>query len=328
MTLRQELDMDESRRKLSKALAEWAKTLKEFMPPEALQTELGVELFPEKEKLRLPSDYPRFSHETLGLLGLADSEYRLRVAQAYDALQKIRAALGLKSFLVRRKHDSSGQSALLRSEAEIERAQRQVDKWAEVYERAWDAMDSLRDANENGCHDSRLKVLNRGRDLIMLSKWLDEHRLWRERGEVAEAASAKRGEGHQELSWIWKVEFQMGTSSDAVDQAVHGWTAEAIRLEWLHAKASLQRFEEEMILLEAESERVGRTFRHYQKVWRARAVRSSENEEEVTEGRTRSRKSRGVEAYAKRCANTFGRMAMLAEGDYFDVMTHKRVHGV
>ncbi|KIJ35676.1 hypothetical protein M422DRAFT_262083 [Sphaerobolus stellatus SS14] len=106
----------------------------------------------------------------------------------------------------------------------------------------------------------------------MLSKWLDEHKLWREKGEAAEAVVVRHGEGRQELSWIWKVEFQMETSPDVVDKAVHGWTVEAIRLEWLHTKASLQRFEREMILLEVESACVERTIRHYEKVWRVRAT--------------------------------------------------------
>ncbi|KIJ30954.1 hypothetical protein M422DRAFT_267475 [Sphaerobolus stellatus SS14] len=237
-TLRQEVDTDESRRRLLKTLEEWSKTLKDFMPPEALQEESVMELLPEKEKLRVPSDYSQDSHERLGLMVLARTEYRLRVAQAYDALKKIREALDLKSFMVRQKHTNAGQAALLRSETAIERAQRQVDKWAEVYERAWDAMESLREGDTNQRHDNgRLKFLNRGRDLIILSKWLEEQKFWRERGEVAEATAARKGEGRQELSWIWKVEFQVGTAPDMIENAVQGLMAEAIRLEWLHAKA-------------------------------------------------------------------------------------------
>ncbi|KIJ48953.1 hypothetical protein M422DRAFT_247327 [Sphaerobolus stellatus SS14] len=132
-TMTQELDKDESRRKLSKTLEAWYKILRDFIPPEALEHLARKEVLPENQLLLLPSDYDQKIHEAVGLVDLAEIEYRLRVGQAHDCLKKLRDALGLKSFFVRRQRiHATGQQALTRSKTEILRAQRQVDKWAEV----------------------------------------------------------------------------------------------------------------------------------------------------------------------------------------------------
>ncbi|KIJ41812.1 hypothetical protein M422DRAFT_255129 [Sphaerobolus stellatus SS14] len=89
----------------------------------------------------------------------------------------------------------------------------------------------------------------------MLSSWMEEHRRWREKGEVAEAETAKQGKGRQELPWIWKMQFETTKPNrDKGSDTVEQWTMEAMPIEWLHAHASVARFEEEMKLLEAESE--------------------------------------------------------------------------
>ncbi|KIJ52773.1 hypothetical protein M422DRAFT_242686 [Sphaerobolus stellatus SS14] len=130
-----------------------------------------------------------------GLKLLAETEFMLRTGQANDALKKLREALGLKSFL-------------------IQCAQWQVDKWAEVYWWAWVAMGKLRDPDNNANHGrGRLKQLTQD-DLVMLSAWMEQHRVWKEKGEVAQADAAKRGKGGQDLPWIWKLEFETGGQPD------------------------------------------------------------------------------------------------------------------
>ncbi|KIJ27639.1 hypothetical protein M422DRAFT_271180 [Sphaerobolus stellatus SS14] len=237
---RQELQLDEERRKVAKALEAWYGSLAEFMPPEALQEELPSDRAPEKKKLRLPSDFDRSSHAALGLTSLADIEFRLRMGRGNDALKKLREALGLESFLVRKKYQLvGGQHALLRSETEISRAQKYVEKWAEVYRRAWDAMGRLAREGPDGNHGRGELEKLKGDDLVMLSQWMEEHRYWRERGELEEAAAAKQGKGRKDLPWIWKIEFDVEVTRNRVLEAVEKWTADAIRLEWVHAKASL-----------------------------------------------------------------------------------------
>ncbi|KIJ37152.1 hypothetical protein M422DRAFT_260308 [Sphaerobolus stellatus SS14] len=211
---------------------------------------------PEKAKLSLPSDFDRENHKRLGLITLADTELLLQQGQANDALKHLRESLGLKSFLVRHNHSvATGQIAKRRSETEIENADRRVQKWAEVYCRAFNAMRKLKPLGDDGNHgrEQMRELVNNG--LIMLSSWMEEHRRWREKGEVAEAETAKQGKGRRELPWIWKC---------------------TMRIEWLHAHASVARFEEEMRLLEAESERVGKMFRFHQKKMEAEEGQSEE----------------------------------------------------
>ncbi|KIJ26054.1 hypothetical protein M422DRAFT_272912 [Sphaerobolus stellatus SS14] len=110
-------------------------------------------------------------------------------------------------------------------------------------------------------------------DLVM-SEWMDEHRLWREKGEIAEAETSKKGKGRRELLWLWKLEFEVTTNMvghDQVADAVDRWTTEAIRIEWLHAQASMERFDEEVRLLEAASGRIPRTFAYLEDRWENRA---------------------------------------------------------
>jgi hypothetical protein len=226
----QRVELVESRRKMSKALDAWYSSLADFMPADALQEVLGEDSQPEKELLRLPSDFPQESHPRLGLTELADIERQLRVGQAHDALRKLRTMLGLKSFLVKRKYKTGGgQRALTRSEADIGKAGRQVTKWKEVYQRCWRALERLRGAEAISEHEKawlQLRELKDG-DCVMLSEWIEEHRYWRDQGERKEAAAASKGKGRQELPWIWKLEFELGDAIlGGVDGAIEGWTEE------------------------------------------------------------------------------------------------------
>ena len=61
-------------------------------------------------------------------------------------------------------------------------------------------------------------------------------------------------------------------------------------------------------MLEVESNRVGRTFRHYEQEWRAKAVCWKEESDMSTDQGVR-----GQVAYASRQATVFGRLAAHAE---------------
>jgi len=189
---------------------------------------------PEKEKLQLPSDFSAEARERLGLVSLADIEYQLRCGQLYDALEKLRGALGLKSFLVRRKYKlASGQGALLRSETEIERAGRQVRKWKDVYQRGWRALKALEQgrADPTAADPGKPLLELQDAECIMLSDWLDEHRFWRQEGEMAEATAAAKGGGRKELPWFWKMQFKTtDQEDDEVGEVVANWANDGERL--------------------------------------------------------------------------------------------------
>lgn len=233
------LDVIESRRKMSHSLDMWFRSLGDFMPSDAIQELQRSTGGPENAVLGLPSDFPLDSHRRLGLEDLAIIECQLRVGQAHDALKKLRTALGLKSFLVRQNYNKAndhGHSVYTRSRGEIEKATRQVQKWKEVYQRSYKALEHLRgDAPILVTEKSwlQLKPLSDS-DCIMLSEWLEDHRQWQRSGEIPESCAASRGKGKKRLAWFWKLEFTFddgGTGGDNIQNAVDGWTAEGEKIE-------------------------------------------------------------------------------------------------
>ncbi|KIJ28988.1 hypothetical protein M422DRAFT_269687 [Sphaerobolus stellatus SS14] len=65
----------------------------------------------------------------------------------------------------------------------------------------------------------------------MLSSWMEEHRLWREKGEIPEAEAAKKekGKGRRELPWIWKMQFRTTKpDADKVSDVLEEWTTEVV----------------------------------------------------------------------------------------------------
>ena len=112
----------------------------------------------------------------------------------------------------------------------------------------------------------------------------------------------------------------------------------AIRLEWVHARASRDRFLEEIILLRAESERVVKTFRFQEKKWvadadnwwhkneRLRRDMGDETGSRITEAKQRQaenvRVCAGREAFARRQAEIYKRLAVGAETRFEAVRTN------
>ena len=138
-TEKQRMELLDSKRKLSRSLDTWFESLNDFMPSDAIQEFRSIGGGPENALLGLPSDFPLELHRRLGLEELAIIERQLRVGQAHDALKKLWTALGLKSFLIRRNYSPTNDNSskvYTRSQAEVQKATRQVEKWREVYQRS------------------------------------------------------------------------------------------------------------------------------------------------------------------------------------------------
>ncbi|KIJ28706.1 hypothetical protein M422DRAFT_54505 [Sphaerobolus stellatus SS14] len=103
-TATQKKALEEARRKLGKLLDSWSDNLGDFMPSGVLEEMARSDAYPEEESLRLSSNLAQEDHDRLGLTELAETEYQL-IGVAYDALKNLSSALGLKSFLVRRKRE-------------------------------------------------------------------------------------------------------------------------------------------------------------------------------------------------------------------------------
>lgn len=87
-----------------------------------------------------------------------------------------------------------------------------------------------------------------------------------------------------------------------------------MRLEWLHARASLSRWWEEKTLLLVELDRVGRTFRYEECIWEGLAATTNWGAQPP-----KRLSRRGIKAYAAKRAAMFRSLAARAEQKYQNV---------
>lgn len=127
--------------------------------------------------------------DTQCAIQLRTLEWKLRYAQANDALKDIRNLLRLRSHLYKFKDSHIvGQAANTRARSTISKADAKVNMAAERYEVARAALANLaRILNEDRTWMEVFKPLNRSKDLKALKD------MW-----------GKETEGTRHLSWIWK----------------------------------------------------------------------------------------------------------------------------
>ena len=128
--------------------------------------------------------------------------------------------------------------------------------------------------------------------MTMLSAWLQEHQGRRTAGELLQAQLEEAGEPWIDLPWIWKMDLDSHSYGAVTEDEVAQWTEEGklhhpvcsicfsmsalllllvVRIEWLHAKASVARWAKEELLLCEESRRILASFVAQQAMWQARA---------------------------------------------------------
>ncbi|KIJ42046.1 hypothetical protein M422DRAFT_254736 [Sphaerobolus stellatus SS14] len=180
LTTSQKSSIDEACKKVRKVLDAWFDSLPDFLPADAIQEAPQSDLLPEMEKLHLPSEFTFEARNRLSLEDLAQMEYQLGLGQAHDSLEKLRGALGLKSFLIHQKSKNAG-----------------GQDWQQVYKRAWEVLGRLSDGvSQYGMEDSQWQLQElKEDDCVMLSEWTEEHRFWRAQGKLAEAQPSEKGKG-------------------------------------------------------------------------------------------------------------------------------------
>ncbi|KIJ44566.1 hypothetical protein M422DRAFT_779310 [Sphaerobolus stellatus SS14] len=253
------------------------------MPVNAINEVQTANGGPENAHLCLPSEFPQIEYNRLGIADHALIERQLKIGQAYDALKKLRNELGLKSFLIRRKRHNPGYTMAARAKTEIKKVDGHVKKWRKVYESAWKALEVLR-----------------GDGVIPHEHhWLTDQAFWKELGERQTAEATRKGEGPKQLPWIWKIELDIEEIS-----------LEAIRLEWLYARASYERWDEETKLLKAERGRVGKSFGWLKKQWQTRKMNWGRDDDIP----------RGALAYAAGTATNFTRLEQKGLAHFLELL--------
>ncbi|KAM6490384.1 hypothetical protein JOM56_014148, partial [Amanita muscaria] len=178
-------------------------------------------------------------------MNLFEYEWRLRFAQAHDALNTIRRLLILRSRLHRSKERfARGQFHNTRSVVVLNRLNSRIDYSVKQYRTTRIRLQRLAEKLLKVGWDQSLRVLQ-DEDI----RPLDE--------------DDGRSEGRRVLSWIWRIQgtgniLYINYTSTYARQIV------ALRIEWCKARARSQRWQEECLLLEEEMSRVIRFF-----TWRA-----------------------------------------------------------
>jgi len=162
-------------------------------------------------EITLPSTFTSKQRELLQLQNLALVEVKLRLAQCHDALDKLRKALGVRSFLTRHARKQHGTARSTRAQDAVSRAGVIVKRWAKTYRSAFKALGRL---NVTQVELLGLQELKEN-DLKILGDWLE--------GEQYRYRETK-------LPWIWSLgskaifEGENGVFGDAVEK----WNEEGV----------------------------------------------------------------------------------------------------
>lgn len=190
---------------------------------------------------------------------LQDIEWRLRHAQAHDALNDLRRHLRLCSHLFQYKDRFvRGQRENTRARNVIALAQEKVDADAERYRCARSALVNLSRSLGKSGWESTLRVLEDD-DIRLMSKGDP-------RDQPQRRPTDREREGMRMLSWIWRT-TPIASVMDANDpQLQEGenylepWpkaeASAALRIEWCQARARANRWAEEIELIQEEMRRV------------------------------------------------------------------------
>ncbi|KAJ2914486.1 hypothetical protein MD484_g5955, partial [Candolleomyces efflorescens] len=179
---------------------------------------------------------------------LATIEYRLREAQAHEALGTLRRNLQMRASLYDVKDRwLRGQGANTRALNAIASVQGRIDAAVADYRRAREALLSLATVLGYEKIDETLLVL-KNEDIRSMSTPDDG-----------------KGETRRTISWIWR-------QGDANEAGSDSYIADTVRVEWAKSRARAQRHLEEIKIVKEEMNRTIRFFEWKEKQWNGRAT--------------------------------------------------------
>jgi hypothetical protein len=193
--------LQKMRIKLRRDLIDWRKRQYNYCPSLKDRIDAVDPTSPELENLFLPSTFERSSdRETLGLTGLAELEYELRLGQAHDALDDVRTKIKIfNANLDYKKRNIFGQRANTRAQQYLKTLSVDKVNAADKYRRARRALLHL-GLPEN---DQSLRPLQ-------------DHELWgKDTGHLAQLGDTKREE-----PWFWTVGMPSQSEAEKNDWSV------------------------------------------------------------------------------------------------------------
>ena len=282
-TLRKDANLTEQRNLLRSRLHGWEWLVPIYMPrvlqyhinggTSTLTSSSSASGHPEDADIWLPSRIPAPYRDTVCMSGLPDIEVRLREAQAYDTLDKVRNMLKVKSRMVEFKNrNARGQREGLKSRSVIDSIHEKARMAAERYRRAriakmflsgpgdWEVvLRVLEDRDIRGYQDPNRLRVRQGRRGILNDEQLeqlarltpdipltndDDLTLYNEPRTRRDGT----GETRRTLSWIWTTDSNITGPEDSSD--------DILRSEWAKSRAQAARATEEVLLLREEMRRV------------------------------------------------------------------------
>ncbi|KAJ3765551.1 hypothetical protein FB446DRAFT_709371 [Lentinula raphanica] len=292
------------------------------------QREIEGEEHVEKIPSVFPSDLSADERRTGCHAGLAKIEEQMQEAQLRSMLDSLRNHLHMKSrLLTYRKSNVKAQSMITKSQALLKRNQKQIDSDVHRYRTAWLALENLRGAGSSGwkrLKSSDVRMMDGGEDRAL---GMAQKRIGKKRQEAESVASASSlnlfdssdrnssegdnlndstalrrarsgvGEEFRETSWIWKE----GGNGNLID--THA-LEEFIRVEWSKSYSRVQRWREELALIEEERRRVLVSLEHESVQWERRQTFSGPRAE-----KSDNTHAEGARAYALSQAHLYRQIA-------------------
>ncbi|KAF7346849.1 hypothetical protein MSAN_01824100 [Mycena sanguinolenta] len=191
-------------------------------------------------------------------------EYRLRVAQAAEALHDVRRQLLVRTHLYKLKDTHArGVRANMRSSDKIAALNDQIKRAACTYRAARKALVALgHELNQSDWERTLLPLAEDDIRGLPQSHFHDPER--KKEATKKKKKRARTAKKPRELSWIWVSRGEEWKHGD--DAAMN----EAVRIEWAKTRARAMRWAEEVDLLEEEMRRVKDFLRWRSEWWTAR----------------------------------------------------------
>ena len=330
-TARQESSVTEQRNALRVKIRSWQKIQPIYMPgllslqhnlmADHPSTTTGANQS-EHIPLWLPSSLSSENRRVACVANVVEFEEKLRTAQCYDLLEKIRHVLRMKSRMVLFKNKNiRGQAAGTRSRTVINRVQDRAKYLTRHYCIArlaklslsgpgdWEHhLRELKDGDVRSYQDPDRLKKSKGRrgtfeddQLVGNAEAVDE-------GDagvdlIAEARNRRDGTGEtrRTLSWIWLVERSDGTNEGGGS----GSTDDILRAEWAKSRARATRATEEVLMLREEMRRLIEFLNWKARWWTVRQTLRPVNNSALQEG---------LLSYAIKQARVQRELSSLAQG--------------
>ena len=246
---------------------------------------------PEKVEIKLPSGLPSASRDVMCVGGLPQLEYRLRFAQATNALHDICRLRRLTRIITMKSqsHITNSQKTGTRNCTVFDKTAAQLAQAVSTYHVAWTTIKTLAPNEEFGCWRNTLLEL-KNEDI---------------RGPGREE-SEKSGSRFVQ-SWIWTTAPQTSISSRDPDLDA------ALRVEWCKAQERVKHYEEEVELVVEEMRRTLVTFEFNAGEWEQRATSPSLSALESTI-------ATGAAAYAYKQADIQRQLVKIFVNDWHDIL--------